>query len=108
MVEKVSSLTANVEREIKLRQDVLSGKEGVESMLQKKLDGMAKEMNAVRADAQQKLNAQAEELKRMEGGLRSTGKDKDALGAQIARLKKDMSVAQGNAQGAVDSRNPEI
>ena len=48
---KVSNLTDNVEKEIKLRQDVLTGKEGVESMLQKKLDDMTNEMDTLRADA---------------------------------------------------------
>ena len=47
----MSNLTANVEKEIKLRQDVLTGKEGVESMLQKKLDDMTNEMDTLRADA---------------------------------------------------------
>ena len=51
MQGKVSNLTANVEKEIKLRQDVLTGKEGVESMLQKKLDDMTNEMDTLRADA---------------------------------------------------------
>jgi len=106
--EKVSTLTTNAEKEIKLRQDILAGKEGVESMLQTKLDEMTKDANAVRADAEKKLSAQSAELKKMEGSLQSISNENGALDAQIAQLKKDMAGAQDNAQKAIDSRNAEI
>ena len=62
----MSNLTVNVEKEIKLRQDVLTGKESVESMIQKKLDDMTNEMNILCSDASIKIGAQMAELRKMD------------------------------------------
>jgi len=51
----VSNLTACVDKEISLRQEVLSGKTGIESLLQQKLDDATKAVEIVRAEARKAL-----------------------------------------------------
>lgn len=103
--DKVATLTAEVDKEIKLRQDVMAGKEGVESLLQKKFADMTKDMESIRADAQKTIDKQAQELKRLEA---SASEEKNALAAEISRLKNEMSTAQSNAQKSIDARTAEI
>ncbi len=103
--DKVATLAAEVDKEIKLRQDVMAGKEGVESLLQKKFADMTKDMESIRVDAQKSIDQQSQELKRLEA---STSEEKNALAAEISRLKNEMSTAQSNAQKTIDARTAEI
>ncbi|KAL7552851.1 hypothetical protein ACHAWF_016096 [Thalassiosira exigua] len=104
----VSKLTANVEKEIRLRQAVLAGKEGIQSMFQKKMDDMSSGMNKIRSDAKRKIKAQAKELKSLEAKLQSESQEKGALTSQIALLKSGMSSAEKNAQKSIDAKNSQI
>ena len=103
--DMVANLTANVDKEIKLRQDVVSGKMSVESLLQKKLDDATKAMEKVRADARRAIDVQTLELRKLES---SASKDKNALASEISQLKEDTSIFQANAQKAIDARTKEI
>ena len=101
----VANLTANVDKEIKLRQDVVAGKMSVESLLQKKLDDATKAMEKVRAEARRAIDVQTLELRKLES---SASKEKNALASEISQLKENMSIFQANAQKAIDARTKEI
>ncbi len=103
--EKVTSLTAEVDKEIKLRQDVIAGKVGIESMLQKKLDDMTKNVQNMHAEAQKTIDRQAQELSRLEA---SASDEKNALAVELSLLKNDMSTVQSNAQKIIEARTVEI
>ena len=103
--EMVTSLTAEVDKEIKLRQDVIAGKEGIESMLQKKIDDMTKNMQNMQAEAQKTIDRQAQELSRLEA---SASDEKNVLAVELSQLKNDMLTAQSNAEKIIDARTAEI
>ena len=103
--EIVANLTASVDKEIKLRQDVVAGKTVVESLLQKKLDEATKAVDSIRAEARKAIDSQAAELRKLEG---TTSTEKIGLTAEITKLKNDMSMLQANAQAAIDARTNEI
>ena len=100
----VKRLTSEVEKEIRLREDVLSGKENIKSVLQKKLD----EKTADLATAQKKLEAQATTIKQMDADLQSESSEKAALSSQIKQLRDDLVSSHKDAQKAIAARNEEI
>lgn len=100
----VSNLTASVDKEIALRQEVLSGKTGIESLLQQKLDAATKAVEIVRADAQKELDSQAVELRKLQDSAANESID---LTTKINQLKKDMMLLQTNSQKAIDDRTYE-
>jgi hypothetical protein len=101
----VANLTASVKKEIALRQEVLSGKTGIESILQQKLDDATKEVEIVRADARKALDSQAVEMRKLQD---SAAKESIDLTTEINQVKKDMMLLQTNSQKAIDDRNAEI
>ena len=101
----VSNLTACVDKEISLRQEVLSGKTGIESLLQQKLDDATKAVEIVRAEARKALDSQAVEMRKLQD---SAAKEIIDLTTEINQLKKDMMLLQTNSQKAIDDRTNEI
>ena len=101
----VSNLTASVDKEISLRQEVLSGKTGIESLLQQKLDDATKAVEIVRAEARKALDSQAVEMRKLQD---SAAKESIDLTTEINQLKKDMMLLQTNSQKAIDDRTNEI
>jgi hypothetical protein len=92
--DMVSKLTSNVEKEFIVRQEVLTKKEGIESMLQEKLDDMTTGINSIRDSATQKIEAQTQELKKLEADLQSESHEESTLPSQTSHAETNGSLAE--------------
>ncbi|KAL7468873.1 hypothetical protein ACHAXS_009114 [Conticribra weissflogii] len=125
----VTNLKKEIEKEVKLRTEVMKGKEMLEASFQGKVDQLQleqKQISTSRASADKEIEAKNQELKKMEKivaelrasidqeatlkdeALRGKAELESALQKKTEELKREINAVNTNAEKTIQSKNDEI